>query len=148
MLAESESAPVFTLPDQDGNPVSLSDFLGRRVVLYFYPRAMTPGCTLQACDFRDSYPQFGEAGMEVVGISGDPPRRLTQFRRMEGIPFPLLYDKGHAVAKAYGAWGAQKLFGLVRTTFLIGPTGHVEKVFSHGRARGLVADLKGELLSN
>ena len=148
MPIESEPAPDFTLLDHDGHPVSLADFSGRRVVLYFYPRAMTPGCTLQACDFRDSYQQFLDAGMEVVGVSGDPPHRLAKFRRRENLPFPLLYDRGHAVAEAYGAWGAPKLFGLVRSTFVIGPDGHLENDFSHRRARGLVADLKQELLGN
>ena len=145
---ERRPAPDFTLSDQDGKPVSLSDFSGRRVVLYFYPRAMTPGCTLQAGDFRDSYREFVDAGMAVVGISGDPPERLARFRQREGLPFPLLYDKGHAVAEAYGAWGAKKLFGLVRTTFVVGPDGVLEQEFSHGRARGMVDDLKEELLNH
>ena len=139
-------APDFTLLDQDGNPVSLSDFAGRRVVLYFYPRALTPGCTVQACDFRDSYQEFLDAGMAVVGISGDSPRRLARFRQKEDLPFPLLYDRGHTVAEAYGAWGAKKLFGLVRTTFVIGPDGELQQEFSHRRAQGLVSDLKRDLL--
>ena len=148
MLNQTEPAPDFTLLDQDGNPVSLSDFAGRRVVLFFYPRAMTPGCTLQACDFRDSYQEFLDAGLQVVGISGDPPQRLARFRRRENLPFPLLSDRGHAVAKAYGAWGAPKLFGLVRTTFVIGADGHLEESFSHRRAAGVVGDLKDHLLPN
>ncbi len=141
-------APDFTLLDQDCRPVSLSDYAGRRVVVYFYPRAMTPGCSLQARDFRDSYQEFLEAGMAVVGISGDPPDRLAKFRQREDLPFPLLYDEGHAVAEAYGAWGVKKLFGLVRTTFVVGPDGELEKGFSHHRARGLVGDLKRDLLGD
>ena len=139
-------APDFTLLDQDRNPVSLSDFLGQRVVVYFYPRAMTPGCTVQACDFRDSYQEFLDAGMAVVGISGDPPERLARFRQKENLPFPLLCDKGHTVGEAYGAWGTKKLFGLVRTTFVVGPEGELEKEYSNLRARGLVGHLKSDLL--
>lgn len=138
-------APEFTLSDQDGNPVSLSDFRGRRVVVYFYPRAMTPGCTVQARDFRDSYQEFLGAGMAVVGISGDPPERLVRFREREGLPFPLLYDEGHVVAGAYGARGAKKLFGVVRTTFVVGPDGELESRYIHVRAKGLVDEVKRDL---
>lgn len=132
--------------DQDGNPVSLSDFSGQRVVVYFYPRALTHGCTVQACDFRDSYQEFLDAGIAVVGISGDPPKRLARFRQKENLPFSLLYDEGHAVAEAYGAWGLRKLLGVIRTTFVIGPTGELEKEFSNLRPKGPVANLKTNLL--
>ena len=138
-------APEFTLSDQDGNPVSLSDFRGRRVVIFFYPKAMTPGCTIQACDFRDSYQEFLDARMAVVGISGDPPDRLARFRERENLPFPLLYDKGHAVAGAYDAWGAKKLFGVVRMTFVVGPGGELENRYSHVRTTGLVDEVKRDL---
>lgn len=139
-------APDFTLLDQDRNPVSLSDFSGQRVILYFYPRAMSHGCTLQAGDFRDSYQEFVDAGMEVVGISGDRPERLARFRQERNLPFPLLYDKGHRVAEAYGAWGAKKLFGVVRTTFLIGPDGEIEREYSNVRVKGLVGGFKSDVL--
>ena len=141
-------APEFTLLDQDRTQVSLSDFSGQRVVVYFYPRAMSYGCTIQACDFRDSYQEFLDAGLAVVGISGDPPERLARFREKENLPFPLLYDEGHVVAEAYGAWGAKKLFGVVRTTFVVGPNGELEKRYSHIRPKGLVGEVKSDLLDS
>ncbi len=140
-------APGFTLLDQERNPVSLSDFLGQRVVVYFYPRALTYGCTMQACDFRDSYQEFLDAGIAVVGISGDPPERLARFRDKENLPFPLLYDKGHKVAEAYGAWGAKKLFGLIRTTFVVSADGELEEEYSRFQPKGLVSELKQELFN-
>lgn len=144
-------APQFTLLDQDRNPVSLSDFSGQRVLVFFYPRAMTPGCTMQACDFRDSYRELLDAGMAVVGISPDPPERLSEFRQKENLPFPLLSDTDHAVADAFGAWGAKKLYGrqtvgLIRSTFVLSPEGEVEHAFRNVRAKGHVGRLKRDLL--
>lgn len=143
-------APHFTLPDQDGNPVSLSDYAGRRLVVFFYPKAMTPGCTVEAGDFRDSHQDLLDSGLAVIGISPDPPRRLAQFRDREGLPFPLLSDQDHAVAEAFGAWGTKKLYGremvgLIRSTFVLGTAGEVEKAFRNVRAKGHVNRLKREL---
>lgn len=139
-----------TLPDQDGNPVSLSDFAGRRVVVFFYPKAMTPGCTIQARDFRDSHQEFLDAGLAVVGVSPDPPEALARFREKEGLPFPLLSDEEHAMAEAFGAWGTKKLYGretvgLIRSTFVLGPDGELERAFRNVRAMGHVGRLKRDL---
>ena len=144
-------ASDFTLLDQDRNPVSLSDFSGQRLVVFFYPKAMTPGCTAEACDFRDSYQELLAAGMAVVGVSPDPPEALARFREKEDLPFPLLSDRDHAVAEAYGAWGAKKLYGretvgLIRSTFVIGPDGELELEYRNVRAKGHVGRLKRDLL--
>lgn len=146
-------APSFTLPDHDGVPVSLRDFLGRRLVVFFYPAAMTPGCTAEACDFRDSYHRLREAGLEVVGVSPDPPERNARFREKEGLPFRLLSDPSHTVAEAYGAWGAKTMYGrqsqgLIRSTFVIGPDGDVEREYRNVRAKGHVGRLLADLLGN
>ena len=146
-------APQFTLLDQDLSPVSLSDFSGQRLVVFFYPKAMTPGCTVQACDFRDSYRELLDSGLAVVGISSDPPERLSEFRRKENLPFPLLSDADHAVAEAFGAWGAKTLYGketvgLIRSTFVLGPDGEVERAFRNVRAKGHVSRLKRDLVGH
>lgn len=147
----SMKAPEFTLLDQDRNPVSLSDFSGRRVVVFFYPKAMTPGCTAEACDFRDSYQDFLAAGMAVVGVSPDPPEDLARFREKDNLPFPLLSDADHRVAEAFGAWGPKKLYGremvgLIRSTFVLGPDGEVERDYRNVRAKGHVGRLRRDLL--
>lgn len=144
-------APDFTLLDQDRNPVSLSEFSGRRVVMFFYPKAMTPGCTAEACDFRDSYQDFLAAGMAVVGVSPDPPEDLARFREKDNLPFPLLSDADHQVAEAFGAWGPKKLYGremvgLIRSTFVLGPDGEVERDYRNVRAKGHVGRLRRDLL--
>ena len=144
-------APHFSLPDQDRNQVSLSDFSGRRVVVFFYPKAMTPGCTAEAGDFRDSHQELLDAGLAVVGVSPDPPETLAQFRQQEDLPFPLLSDQDHAVAEAFGAWGTKKLYGketvgLIRSTFVLGPEGELEREYRNVRAKGLVSRLKRDLL--
>lgn len=141
----------FTLLDQDRNPVSLSDFSGKRVVVFFYPKAMTPGCTAEACDFRDSHEELLAAGVAVVGVSPDPPEALAAFREKENLPFPLLSDGDHAVAEAYGAWGVKKLYGretvgLIRSTFVVGPDGELEREYRNVRAKGHVGRLKRDLL--
>ena len=146
-------APQFTLLDQDLSPVSLSDFSGQRLVVFFYPKAMTPGCTVQACDFRDSYRELLDSGLAVVGISPDPPERLSEFRCKENLPFPLLSDGDHAVAEAFGAWGAKTLYGketvgLIRSTFVLGPDGEVERAFRNVRAKGHVSRLKRDLVGH
>ena len=146
-------APDFTLLDQDRNPVSLSDFSGRRVVVFFYPKAMTPGCTAEACDFRDSYQDFLAAGMAVVGVSPDPPEDLARFREKDNLPFPLLSDADHRVAEAFGAWGPKKLYGremvgLIRSTFVLGPDGEVVRDYRNVRTKGHVGRLRRDLLGD
>ena len=132
-LEPGSVAPDFTLLDQDERPVSLSDFRGRRVILYFYPAAMTPGCTTQACDFRDSMGSLQGAGYTVLGISRDEPAKLREFRENDAITFPLLSDPDHAVHEAYGAWGEKQNYGktymgIQRSTFVIDPDGVVRHV--------------------
>lgn len=140
----------FTLPDQDGKPVSASDYRGKRLVVFFYPAAMTPGCTAEACDFRDSYSDLRAAGYELVGISPDPPGRNARFREKEGLPFPLLSDQDHEVSESLGAWGKKTLYGkesvgLIRSTFVIGPDGEVEREYRNVKAKGHVARVTQDL---
>ncbi|MBU0702554.1 MAG: thioredoxin-dependent thiol peroxidase [Chloroflexi bacterium] len=111
MVKTGEMAPAFTLTADDGTQVSLSDFRGQKIVLYFYPKADTPGCTRQACAIRDVYPNIEGQGGVVIGISPDPPERLVKFREKHNLPFILLSDPDHQVAEAYGAWGEKKSFG-------------------------------------
>jgi thioredoxin-dependent peroxiredoxin len=149
-LAPGDTAPGFTLPDADGKDVSLSDYRGQRVIVYFYPAAMTPGCTKQACDFRDSLSSLAAAGIVVLGISPDAPVKLAKFRDKEGLTFPLLSDPDHAVEKAYGAYGEKKLYGkvtvgVIRSTFVIDADGKVEKAQYAVKATGHVARLRTEL---
>lgn len=144
-------APDFSLLDQDGRHVTLADFAGRRLIVFFYPAAMTPGCTLEATDFRDSYGELVAAGIDIVGVSPDPPGRNARFREEGGLPFPLLSDPDHAVAAAYGAWGTKKSFGkeyegLIRSTFVIGPDGEIEREYRNVRAKGHVARVSADLL--
>src|SRR5947209_6824086 len=115
MLTEGDPAPDFELPDQDGNPVRLADFAGRNVVLYFYPKADTPGCTTQACGIRDHSADYEAADAVVLGVSPDPPAKLAKFAGKYGLPFTLLGDEDHAVAEAYGVWVEKSMYG--RTYF-------------------------------
>ncbi|MEU4443924.1 thioredoxin-dependent thiol peroxidase [Actinosynnema sp. NPDC050801] len=149
-LSPGEQAPAFTLPDSEGKPVSLSDYLGRRVVVYFYPAAGTPGCTKQACDFRDSVGDLASSGYDVVGISPDKPEKLAKFAAEEGLNFPLLSDVDRKVLGEWGAFGEKQnygrtVMGVIRSTFLVGPEGKVEKAMYNVRATGHVAKLLREL---
>jgi thioredoxin-dependent peroxiredoxin len=149
-LAPGDPAPDFTLPDADGTPVALADYRGRRVVVYFYPAAGTPGCTTQACDFRDNLAELGDAGLDVVGISPDKPAQLAKFRAAEGISFPLLSDADKEVLTAWGAFGEKKLYGktvtgVLRSTFVVGADGTLEVAQYNVRATGHVAKLRKEL---
>ena len=133
MLAIGDKAPQFTLSDKDGNAVSLSDFLGRRVVLYFYPRDNTPGCTRQACAFAQNYRAFRDKGVEVIGVSRDSAASHAKFAEKYNLPFILLSDPELTAIQAYGVWQEKKLYGkvsmgVVRTTFLIDADGKIEKV--------------------
>ncbi|WP_261562279.1 thioredoxin-dependent thiol peroxidase, partial [Frankia tisae] len=145
-----DPAPEFTLPDADGNEVSLSSFRGRRVVVYFYPAASTPGCTKQACDFRDSLAQLNDAGIDVLGVSPDKPAKLVKFRDNESLTFPLLSDPERSVLAAYGAFGEKTMYGkktvgVIRSTFVIGADGRVEVAQYNVRATGHVAKLLRDL---
>ena len=149
-LAVGDAAPAFTLADADGNEVSLADFRGRKVVVYFYPSAGTPGCTKQACDFRDSLAQLNDAGLDVVGVSPDKPAKLAKFREAEGLTFPLLSDPDKAVLGAWGAFGEKKLYGkvvngVIRSTFVIDENGDVEVAQYNVKATGHVAKLIRDL---
>jgi peroxiredoxin Q/BCP len=149
-LKAGDPAPEFTLPDADGKSVSLKDFRGKRVVVYFYPAAMTPGCTTQACDFRDSLSSLSAAGVAVIGISPDPLNKLVQFREQEALTFPLLSDPDKTVLNAYGAYGEKNnygktVMGVIRSTFIVGPDGMLEAAQYNVKATGHVAKLRGEL---
>jgi peroxiredoxin Q/BCP len=146
-LAPGDPAPDFTLPDADGNPISLSMLRGTRVIVYFYPAAMTPGCTKEACDFRDN---LDSLDAEVIGISPDPPAKLAKFRDRDALTFPLLSDPDHAVGQAYGAYGEKKLYGktttgVIRSTFVIDADGTIEKAMYGVKATGHVGRLLAEL---
>ena len=134
MIKPGDMAPDFTLPDQNGDPVSLSGLRGRPVVLYFYPKADTPGCTVQACGVRDHHADYEQAGAVVLGVSADPIKRIANFAGKYTLGFPLLSDEDHAVAEAYGVWVEKSMYGrtymgMERTTFLISPEGVVTEVF-------------------
>ncbi len=149
-LAPGDAAPDFTLPDADGKPVSLADFRGRRVVVYFYPAAGTPGCTKQACDFRDNLAELNGAGLDVLGISPDKPAKLAKFRDKEGLTFPLLSDADKDVLNAWGAFGEKQMYGktvtgVIRSTFVIDPDGKIEAAQYNVRAAGHVAKLRKDL---
>jgi thioredoxin-dependent peroxiredoxin len=149
-LKPGDPAPAFTLPDADGNPVSLADYRGRRVVLYAYPAASTPGCTKQACDFRDSLAELNGAGLDVIGISPDKPAKLAKFRDAEGLTFPLVSDPEKTVLTDYGAFGEKQMYGktvtgVIRSTFVIGADGNIEVAQYNVRATGHVAKLRKDL---
>ncbi|MFD1211238.1 thioredoxin-dependent thiol peroxidase [Arthrobacter sp. GCM10027362] len=149
-LTAGDAAPDFTLQDFEGREVSLADFRGRNVVVYFYPAASTPGCTKQACDFRDNIASLQGAGYDVVGISPDPLPKLARFAEKESLNFPLLSDPDHAVAEAYGAWGEKKNYGkvyegLIRSTLVVDPDGKVALAQYNVRATGHVAKLRRDL---
>ena len=142
---------TFSLPDQDGRTVSSEDYAGKRLIMFFYPKAMTPGCTAEACDFRDSYDDLLAAGYEIVGVSPDPPERNAEFREKEGLPFPLLSDEDHSLAESLGVWGKKKNYGkeyegIIRSTFVIGPNGEIEREYRNVKATGHVARIKQDLL--
>ncbi|HEX2315736.1 MAG TPA: thioredoxin-dependent thiol peroxidase [Thermomonospora sp.] len=149
-LQPGDVAPDFELLDADGEPVSLASLRGKRVVLYFYPAAMTPGCTKEAVDFRDNLADFEAADVTVVGVSPDTPAKLAKFREKEGLTFPLLSDPDTAVLQAYGAYGEKKLYGkvvvgVIRSTFIIDAEGRVEKAYYNVKATGHVGRLRKDL---
>ena len=149
-LTAGDTAPDFTLPDADGKPVSLADYRGRRVVVYFYPAAGTPGCTKQACDFRDSLAELNGAGLDVLGISPDKPAKLAKFRDKDGLTFPLLSDADKDVLNAWGTFGEKQMYGktvtgVIRSTFVVDPEGKIEVAQYNVRATGHVAKLRKDL---
>ena len=149
-LSEGDPAPDFQLPDSTGKPVSLADYRGRSVVVYFYPAASTPGCTTQACDFRDSLAALNDAGFQVLGISPDKPAKLAKFAADEGLTFPLLSDESREVLGEWGAFGEKKSYGkvitgVIRSTFVVDADGKIAKAMYNVRATGHVAKLRKEL---
>lgn len=149
-LKVGDKAPAFSLPDADGNTVKLSDYKGRKVLVYFYPAAATPGCTKQACDFRDSLAELNGAGIDVVGISPDKPEKLAKFREAESLTFPLLSDPDKTALSAWGAFGEKKMYGksvqgVIRSTFLVDEKGKIAVAQYNVKATGHVAKLRGEL---
>ncbi len=149
-LEAGNAAPAFTLPDQDGAPVSLADFAGRKVVVYFYPAASTPGCTAQACDFRDNLNSLAAAGYQVLGVSKDEQPALQRFREEHGLNFPLLSDPDLAVHRAYAAYGEKSLYGktvtgVLRSTFVVDEQGALTHALYNVKATGHVASLRKKL---
>lgn len=149
-LTPGDKAPAFTLPDADGNNVSLADYRGRRVIVYFYPAASTPGCTKQACDFRDNLGDFTAAGLNVVGISPDKPEKLATFRDAQGLTFPLLSDPDREVLTAWGAYGEKQMYGktvqgVIRSTFVVDEDGKIVVAQYNVKATGHVAKLRRDL---
>ncbi|WP_405373257.1 MULTISPECIES: thioredoxin-dependent thiol peroxidase [unclassified Microbacterium] len=149
-LESGSAAPAFSLTNQDDAPVALSDFRGRRVIAFFYPAAMTPGCTTEACDFRDSLAPLQSAGYTVIGISRDEPSKLREFRERDGLTYDLLSDPDHAVHEAYGAWGEKMNYGkvvegVIRSTVVIDEDGAVSHALYNVKATGHVARIRSLL---
>ena len=149
-LEPGDKAPAFSLPDDTGATVSLSDFAGRKVIVYFYPAAMTPGCTTQACDFSESLDSLKRDGYDVVGISKDAPAKLAKFRERDHLTLPLLSDQDLAVHQAYGAYGEKKLYGktvegVLRSTFVVDADGTLSHAFYNVKATGHVSKLRRDL---
>lgn len=149
-LIPGDLAPNFNLFDAENNTISLEDYKGSKVILYFYPKASTPGCTTQACDFRDNLESLSAHGYTVIGISPDPVTAIKRFTEKQNLTFPLLSDEDHAVAEAYGAWGEKKNYGktyigLIRSTIVLSEEGKVEVAQYNVRAKGHVAKLRRDL---
>ncbi|MDH3261035.1 MAG: thioredoxin-dependent thiol peroxidase [Acidimicrobiia bacterium] len=146
-----EPFPEFALKDEVGNTASLGDFAGSRLIMFFYPKAMTPGCTTEACDFRDNYQGLLDAGFAVVGVSPDPPSLNARFKEKERLNFKLLSDEDHLLAAQLGAWGLKQNYGkeyegLIRSTFVVSQDGILEVSYRNVRAKGHVARVVGDLL--
>ena len=149
-LETGDEAPYFKRQDQDGADVTLDDYAGHRLVVYFYPRAFTAGCTTESCDFRDRHEAFYAAGYEIIGVSPDPVAKLAGFKAEHRLPFPLLSDLDHSMAEAYGAWGIKKNYGkeyegLIRSTVVIDADGDVEHAWYNVKAKGHAERVAGEI---
>ncbi len=152
-VSAGNPAPDFTLPDETGALRRLSDFRGQPVVLYFYPKDDTPGCTTEACNFRDGYGDYQRAGVVILGVSPDSPKKHAKFKEKYGLPFTLLADEKHQVCELYGVWGPKKFMGrqyegVYRTTFLIDAQGKIVKVFENVKPDGHSAEVLAALLAN
>ncbi|HEY7681325.1 MAG TPA: thioredoxin-dependent thiol peroxidase [Gemmatimonadales bacterium] len=146
MLKPGDPAPPFTLPSDGGGTIALKDLRGKKVVLYFYPKDDTSGCTVEACEFRDSWAQVQASGAVVLGVSPDGLASHQKFKQKHQLPFPLLADEDHAVAERYGAWGEKSMYGrkyrgILRTTFIIDEHGRIAKVFPKVKPRGHAAEV-------
>ena len=149
-LEVGDKAPGFSLPDADGHTVKLSDFKGRKVIVYFYPAASTPGCTKEACDFRDNLGELNDAGLDVIGISPDKPEKLAKFRDAQELTFPLLSDPDRKVLEAWGAYGEKTMYGktvqgVIRSTFVVDEEGSIALAQYNIRATGHVGKLRRDL---
>jgi peroxiredoxin Q/BCP len=140
-LQAGDEAPAFSANDQNGNERAKTDFEGSKLAMYFYPKAFTPGCTTEACDFRDRYDLFSESGIEIIGVSPDEPDKLAKFKAEYELPFDLISDTDHQISTAYGAYGLKKNYGreylgVIRSTFLIDASGVIEEAYYNVRAKG------------
>ncbi len=150
VLSENIKAPDFTLLDETGQPRQLSNYLGKPVVLYFYPKDDTPGCTTEACNFRDDYSAYEKAGVVILGISPDSPKSHAKFKQKYRLPFTLLADEDHSVCETFGVWGLKKMmgreyYGVLRTTYLIDEKGMIKKVFKNVKPAEHSTELLAEL---
>ena len=150
MPKPGQIAPDFELPSDRGEKIRLSDFRGKKVVLYFYPKDMTSGCTKEACSFRDNYPQYEEQGAVILGVSPDSPQSHVRFKSKYNLPFLLLSDEDHKVAEQYGVWGKKQMYGrayqgILRTTFVIDEDGKIAKVFTKVKPEGHGEEVLGVL---
>ena len=150
MLVVGDKAPEFSLLDQDGQETTLADFAGKRLLVWFYPKASTPGCTAEGCNLRDHYPSFETNGVEIVGISMDSVRRQKNFATKQSFPYKLLADETGEITKAFGAYGRKKFMGreydgILRSSFLIGPDGVIEKVYDKVKTKTHGEDVLGDL---
>lgn len=146
VMRAGQQAPSFSAPDQDGNIRSLEDYKGRKVVLFFYPKAMTPGCTAEVCNLRDNYKELQEQGYELLGVSADSVERQTKFTEKHELPFPLLSDENKEILNAYGVWGVKKMYGreymgIYRTTFIIDEEGKIEKIIGRVKTKDHAAQI-------
>lgn len=150
-LESGNTAPLFSRHDQSGTLITSADLAGKKAIIYFYPKAFTPGCTTQSCDFRDNYRAFQEAGYEILGVSPDPVEKLESFRVEYDLPFSLLSDEDHSMAEAFGAWGTKKNYGkeyvgLIRSTFALDEKGNVSHAWYNVKAKGNAARVGSEVL--
>lgn len=149
-IQEGATAPAFTAQTDTGETLQLSELKGKAVVLYFYPKADTPGCTTEACEFRDVFPRFGGADAVILGVSPDTPEAQAKFKKKYNLPFTLLADASHAIAEAYGVWKEKSMYGkkymgVERTTFVIGPDGKIRKIFEKVKPAGHAAEVLAAL---